>query len=245
VEEEEVIGGDLPGTDEGPMELEAHHQAPEWLSGVLVETGMVGRVWRKCVSPLPPRLSSITARWREVQTRGMAALQNMLSALPTPPDSALAMWRGVLEIVGSSGGVAMCEEVTGLLAVLVEKMGEQNMQCVSVDQLEVLSASSRERLATNQYQQVVDIILIMGCVGRHSFHFPTPIKTPILEVVGRTLRDCMTGGGSVWVVARALDTLYDVFGADECPPHLFSDLQIMPTLKTIAAQLPKRVNFCV
>ena len=63
--------------------------------------------------------------------RGMAALQNMLSALPpsaTPPDSTLAMWRGVLEMVGSSGGVAMCEEVTGLLAVLVEKMGEQNMQ---------------------------------------------------------------------------------------------------------------------
>ena len=52
----------------------------------------------------------------------------------------------------------------------------------------------------------------------------------------------MSGGGSVWVVARALDTLYDVFGADECPPHLFSDLQIMPILKTIAAQLPKRVK---
>ncbi|CAI8010299.1 HEAT repeat-containing protein 3 [Geodia barretti] len=263
VEEEEVIGGDLPETDEGPMELEAHHQAPEWLSGVLVETGMVGRVWRKCVSPLvsplPPRsllhhcqthvaykyvvAKTMLHMWREVQMRGMAALQNMLSALPpsaTPPDSTLAMWRGVLEMVGSSGGVAMCEEVTGLLAVLVEKMGEQNMQCVSVDQLEVLSAASRERLATNQYQQVVDIILTMRCVGKHSLHFPTSIKTPILEVVGRTLRECMSGGGSVWVVARALDTLYDVFGADECPPHLFSDLQIMPILKTIAAQLPKR-----
>ena len=55
-------------------------------------------------------------------------------------------------------------------------------QCVSVDQLEVLSAASRERLATNQYQQVVDIILTMRCVGKHSLHFPTSIKTPILEV---------------------------------------------------------------
>ena len=65
------------------------------------------------------------------------------------------------------------------------------------------------------------------------------------QVVGRTLRDSMSGGGSVWVVARALDTLYDVFGSDECPPHLFSHLQIMPVLQSIAAQLPKQVILCV
>ena len=66
-----------------------------------------------------------------MQTRAMAALQNMLSSLSpssTSPDSALAMWRRVLEMVGSPGGVATCEEVTGLLVVLVEMMGDKEMQ---------------------------------------------------------------------------------------------------------------------
>ena len=90
----------------------------------------------------------------------MAALQNMLSALPasaTPPNSTLTMWKGVLDMAAgskmmssegvattSSEGVAMspggvatmmssvgvdvCEEVTGVLAVLVKRMREQDVQ---------------------------------------------------------------------------------------------------------------------
>ena len=63
-----------------------------------------------------------------------------------------------------------------------------------------------------------------------------------VQVVGRTLRDCVSCGQSEWVVARALDALYGVFGADECPVQVFSDLQIMPTLKIVAAQLSDRVR---
>ena len=63
-----------------------------------------------------------------------------------------------------------------------------------------------------------------------------------VQVVGRVVRDCVSSGGSVWVMARALDTLYDLFGADECPVSIFTNLQIMPILKTIAAHLPEKVR---
>ena len=59
-------------------------------------------------------------------------------------------------------------------------------QCVSVEQLEVLSRVCQERLASQQYQQVADIILIMASVGRHSLHFPLPLKTSLLEVISST-----------------------------------------------------------
>ena len=63
-----------------------------------------------------------------------------------------------------------------------------------------------------------------------------------VQVVGRVVRDCVSSGGSVWLMARALDTLYDLFGADECPVSIFTHLQIMPILKTIAAHLPEKVR---
>ena len=63
-----------------------------------------------------------------------------------------------------------------------------------------------------------------------------------IQVVGETLRDCVSCDPCVWVVARALDALYDVFGADECPAQLFSTLQIMPILENTASQLNSRVR---
>ena len=68
----------------------------------------------------------------------------------------------------------------------------------------------------------------------------------VLQVVGRALCECVSCGESELVVARALDTLYDVFGADECPVRLLVDLQIIPTLKRVAAQFSDRVRaLCV
>ena len=61
--------------------------------------------------------------------------------------------------------------------------------------------------------------------------------------MGETLHDCLSCEKSEWILARALDTLYDVFGADECPIQLFSAIQIMPTLKTMASQLSNTVIF--
>ena len=64
----------------------------------------------------------------------------------------------------------------------------------------------------------------------------------MLQVVGETLRDCVSCAPCEWVRARALDALYDVFGADECPAQLFSSLQIMPILENAAYQFTARVS---
>ena len=61
-------------------------------------------------------------------------------------------------------------------------------------------------------------------------------------MVGASLRDCISTDPSVWVVAVALDGLYDVFGSDDCPPELFTSLQIMPALQNISAQFTARVS---
>lgn len=63
----------------------------------------------------------------------------------------------------------------------------------------------------------------------------------VLQVVGEALRDCISLEPCEWLVARALDALYDVFGADECPLQLFSSLQIMPVLENTAAQFSTKV----
>jgi hypothetical protein len=231
------------------MEQDPQQQAPDWLAAVLEEVGMVERVWRKCCSSLTPSLPptltpSIHTRQREVQSRAMGALQNLLLALPPRPASALpplAMWTGLLGMVGS-GGVALADDVTGLLVVLVGRMEEEEMQCVGADQLELLLAAGRESLCSDQGQVTADLLHLVATVGRRCLLLPLPLRAPLLQVVGRALRDCVSSGQPEWVVARALDSLYDVFGADECPAQLFSDLQIMPVLKAVAAQFTDGVR---
>ena len=71
-----------------------------------------------------------------MQVRAMAALQNMLTALPHRVTScntprALAMWRGVVEMV-ATGDVAVCEEAMGLLAVLAGLLSDEERQASMV-----------------------------------------------------------------------------------------------------------------
>jgi hypothetical protein len=254
VEEEEVIGGEVE--EEMSMEQDSQQpvqQLPAWLCEVLVEVGMVGKVWRKCCPPLTPslshpppsQLSSIHTRWCAIQSRGFAALGNLLSALPRGAlgdleGGVLAVWQRVVELV-VSGGVALSDDVTSLLVVLTKVMQNEEIQCVHIDHLQMLVAVCREKSATISQQVCADVVLIMATVGRRSLNLPLPIKTPLLQVVGKTLLDCVSCEPCEWVVARALDALYDVFGADECPIQVFSTLQIMPILEKASSQLHSRI----
>lgn len=63
-----------------------------------------------------------------MQARGFAALQNILpcNTLCDQGDT-VAMWQQVVELV-VSGGVAMCDDVTGLLVVLARLMTDEQLQ---------------------------------------------------------------------------------------------------------------------
>lgn len=61
-------------------------------------------------------------------------------------------------------------------------------------------------------------------------------------MLGTCLRDCVSRDPSLWVVALALDGLFDVFGDDNCPLALFDSLQIMPVLKNAASFFKARVS---
>ena len=74
-----------------------------------------------------------------MQSRAFAALQNLLSVLPRDTlhnqGGVAAVWRRVIELV-ASGGVAVCDDVTGLLVVLARAMEDEELQ-VSALQLRV------------------------------------------------------------------------------------------------------------
>ena len=55
----------------------------------------------------------------------------------------------------------------------------------------------------------------------------------------------MSRDPSLWVVALALDGLFDVFGDDNCPLAVFTSLQIMPVLKNAASFFKARVSVCI
>ena len=63
-----------------------------------------------------------------------------------------------------------------------------------------------------------------------------------LQIIGTTLRDCVANDVSLWVVSQALDSLFDLFGDDSCPPAVFISLSILPVLSQITSTFKARVS---
>ena len=63
-----------------------------------------------------------------------------------------------------------------------------------------------------------------------------------LQCTLSSLRDCICQDSSLLVVCQAVDVIFDIFGADECPPELFSSLSLMPVLEQCRASFKSRVR---
>ena len=63
-----------------------------------------------------------------------------------------------------------------------------------------------------------------------------------LQIIGTALRGCVEKDPSLWVVCQALDSVFDMFGSDSCPPDLFTSLSLLPVLRQAAASFTARVS---
>ena len=62
------------------------------------------------------------------------------------------------------------------------------------------------------------------------------------QVVGTALRDCISQDGSLWVVCQALDSVFDIFGSDDCPLDLISSLSLHSVLEQCESCFKARVS---
>ena len=61
-------------------------------------------------------------------------------------------------------------------------------------------------------------------------------------MIGSTLRDCISHDPSVWVICQALDSIYDIFGDDRCPPSLCVSLSLLSALRQLATVIKEKVS---
>ena len=65
-----------------------------------------------------------------------------------------------------------------------------------------------------------------------------------LQAIGCSLCDSIAKDGSLWVVSQALDSVFDVFGDDSCPPSVFVSVGLLPILKNTSSTFKARVSVC-
>ena len=61
-------------------------------------------------------------------------------------------------------------------------------------------------------------------------------------MVGVSLRECISKDSRLWVVSQALDSVFDIFGDDNCPPSVFVEVALMPALQKLASTFKARVS---
>lgn len=62
------------------------------------------------------------------------------------------------------------------------------------------------------------------------------------QVVGVSLRECISKDSRLWVVSQALDSVFDIFGDDNCPLSVFVEVALMPVLQKLASTFKARVS---
>ena len=63
-----------------------------------------------------------------------------------------------------------------------------------------------------------------------------------LSIIGRALRKCVSLDPCLFVVSHALDSMFDVFGDDDCPAAVFWELEMLPVLEELASKFSSRVR---
>ena len=85
--------------------------------------------------------------------------------------------------------------------------------------------------------------MMVGHTHTHTrAHTHTYNCTHTLQLIGATLQDCISNDGSAWVVCQALDSIYDIFGDDNCPPSLCISLSLLPALTQLASIIKEKVS---
>lgn len=180
--------------------------------------------------------TAITKILETVQLRSFLTLQNLISALPPEAwggsDNLATVWMTLcaLPVAG--------EHIIGVQRALADKLFGCGVNCITQEQLGAILQVGK---MMGEPSTRADTMALLGIAGKMALR-SVPSAVDMLAIIGTSLRDCIATDCSLWVVAQALDSVFDVFGDDDCPPSLFVELGLMQSLKNMASTFKARLR---
>eukprot|EP00731_Ephydatia_muelleri_P035348 Em0115g16a len=215
----------------------------------LAEFGLFAKVWKICcsVNQHTYKLCETVENGEEIakimntlQGRSLCAFQNLLTVLPHDAlggkNHLVGVWRSLLELMQSGGQFLHPDALAEVMGALIENCSAHGSLGIMAEDLHYLCQLGLTSLNPRVRSSVMRLL---GTVGKMAVLDPRPLG--LLNVIGATLRDCVSQDPQLWVVSQALDSVFDVFGEDNCPVTLYQTLGLPSVLKSAASTFKSRM----
>ncbi|XP_032225464.2 HEAT repeat-containing protein 3 isoform X2 [Nematostella vectensis] len=184
-----------------------------------------------------------------VQTRALICLNNITAAMETEllggMDALGQLWTSLFDLTYSSdcrryvtSEEDFLEAATGVMRSLMDKFASaRTPQYVTTDQVSILC-----QCTTNASCEAIRVKLIstLGYIGKLA---ATRDDTgDVLKSLGVVLRDIAVSPSSLWVVAEALDAIFDTFADGPLVTSIASSIHLLVTLQQLVPVLKSRVK---
>ncbi|EDO30447.1 predicted protein [Nematostella vectensis] len=180
-----------------------------------------------------------------VQTRALICLNNITAAMETEllggMDALGQLWTSLFDLTYSSDCKLFSdflEAATGVMRSLMDKFASaRTPQYVTTDQVSILC-----QCTTNASCEAIRVKLIstLGYIGKLA---ATRDDTgDVLKSLGVVLRDIAVSPSSLWVVAEALDAIFDTFADGPLVTSIASSIHLLVTLQQLVPVLKSRVK---
>ncbi|PIK50047.1 putative HEAT repeat-containing protein 3 [Apostichopus japonicus] len=181
-----------------------------------------------------------------VQSRALICLQNIISAIDVESlggTDALTMVFGILMAIvmrePAPKGEELIESLTSAVRAVFQKMALEKISPKDLSETQLVRLSSFAQ-GSNSDGIKVNTVGILGSVG--NLLATQQGSEQVLQAVGERLVEVATRDPSLWVVAEALDAIFDTFGDGQMADVVADRLELVAKLKVIAPKLKAKLK---
>ena len=187
-----------------------------------------------------------------IQTRALVCLNNMLTTIDTDqlggPEALTLLWNRIMEIAFQNNDSTSCftrtdnefiEAASSALRSALDKLADAKIQCVTTEQVVLLCHLSG--VVTLEAARV-NLMNVLGIIGKILMTSGSTDILELLQGIGTVLRDVVMGSGSLWVIAEALDAIFDVFADSSVADVAAGNIELLVHLEKVVPALKSRVK---
>ncbi|KAL4234956.1 ribosomal large subunit biogenesis [Mactra antiquata] len=203
--------------------------------------------------PLNPEIVSslndeiqIIKRFESKQCHGLLCLNNLITTLDVDSlggiEQLYNIWTGLLQLSTTKNCLEnqeLLESSTGVLRAVIQKIAEvdpSKFQDIQGSELQFMYEMSTKCQWSDVRVNTIRIISTVGCILAQN---KTP--HPLLKDIGVLFLQVVCQDTDLWIIAEALDSIFDVFAEDHTDPVL-KEIELVDKLKTVSSALKAKVH---
>ncbi|XP_071958717.1 HEAT repeat-containing protein 3-like [Antedon mediterranea] len=181
-----------------------------------------------------------------LQCRGLVCMQNLVTAVELEvlggPPALIVVWEKLLALALSDqvpSGEEFLEALTGALRSVIQKMSTIKQAPKGLTQHHVSQLCNLGKSSACEGIRV-NILGMLGSIGSLLAFEETAEQT--VAAIGIQLIDIATKDPSVWVIAEALDAIFDTFGDGKTADIVAENINLVAKLKNMLPQLKSKLR---